>query len=200
MLEDAQVQRNSPELEQIISDTLAIRAASDEQVDALVKHELEAFAHFFPANPRQIKRIINAITIYHAVAIQRPDIQPDRQFRARLAAWIIIMTEWPQSWRLLASFPDLVTVLSAEDPEQALAQPGLVLPGSARGTEELLEPIRTDLELMTLITGKGLDGVDHALTAADVRKLAQLTPLHSRIRRMAEPPGPAAAPNAPPLV
>jgi hypothetical protein len=185
VLDAAGLTRGSEKLEQLVNDTLAIRAASDEGEQA-VKHEIEDFARFFPANPRQIKRIINSITIYYAVAIQRPDVRPDRRFRAQLAAWVILMTEWPQTWRLLASYPDLAAVLNAEDPEAAMRNGTLLLPGSAEATARALEPIRADADLMALITGKGLDVSHQPLEAEQVRTLAQLTPLHSRMRRLGE--------------
>jgi len=193
VLDQAGVEKGSAALEQIVSETLAIHAATDVQTEQDVRHELERFARYFPANPRQIKRIINSITIYYAVAIQRPDVPTDPRFRSQLAMWIILMTEWPQTWRLLASYPDLVTVLTAPDPTKALRRQGLLLPGSVKATEAALAPILADRELMALITGTGSTPPHDPLDASEVHKLAELTPLHSRVRRLAEPQPPTAS-------
>jgi hypothetical protein len=182
VLEEAGAGQGSAALEQIVSETLAIHAASDEQTEQEARHELERFARFFPANPRQIKRIVNSITIYYAVAIQRPGLVADERFRAQLAIWIILMTEWPQTWRLLASYPDLVSLLTAADPKRALRRPGLVLPGSIESTGKAIEPILADRDLMDIIAGNGLE----PLHPDQVRVMALLTPLHSRVRRWSE--------------
>ena len=187
VLEEAGVEKGSAALEQIVSETLAIHAATDAEAEKEVRHELERFARYFPANPRQIKRIVNSITIYYAVAIQRPDVPTDPRFCSQLAMWIILMTEWPQTWRLLASYPDLVTILTASDRSKALRSYGLMLPGSVKATEGALAPIVADRELMALITGTGSDPPHEPLDAKEVYKLVELTPLHSRVRRLAEP-------------
>ena len=186
-LDAAGVGKGSPELEQIVSDTLAILAAADEQTEVDATHELENFVQFFPANPRQIKRIINAITIYYAVAIQRAGIDPDEEFRSQLTMWVIIMTEWPQTWRLLASYPKLVTVLTDPDPDKAMERLAEDLPGSIEATANALKPIRADTDLMDLINAKGLAAPHKPLQADKVVQLASLTPLHSRVRRLPEP-------------
>ena len=189
VLTDAGVGKDSPALEQIVNETLAINAATDAQTEAELRHELERFAPFFPANPRQIKRIINSITIYYSVAIQRRDVTTDAHFRSQLAIWIIVMTEWPQTWRLLASYPDLVRILTAADPMKALRDPKLILPGSVEATKAALQPILADRDLMALVTGKGFEPGHDALDRNEVDKLVELTPLHSRVRRLPEKEG-----------
>lgn len=186
------------QVEQVVSETLAIRAATDKKVEQEVVHELQGLAPCFPANPRQIKRIVNAITIYYAVALQRPGLVPDDAFRAQLALWVIIMTEWPKTWRLLASFPELVDLLCEPDPRKAVRKPGLTLPGSAEATLGAFEPILADRNLMSLITGIDRAGkLSHApLETRHARTLAELTPLHSRKRRLAEDAGNAPVPAA----
>jgi len=174
------------EVEQLVGETLAINATSSERVEQAVAHQLEALAAHFPANPRQIKRIVNAITVYYAVALQRPGLNPDEAFRTQLALWIIIMTEWPETWRLLASFPALVPILQSADPTKAVKAKGLDLPGSPEATAALVRRIAADAELMALIKGVGAPPLD----PARIPLLAQLTPLHSRKRRLSEEKAP----------
>ena len=183
-------------IEQMVGEALAIRATTDETVEREVTHELQRLAAHFPANPRQIKRIVNAITIYHAVALQRRGVTPDADFRGQLALWIIVMTEWPRTWRLLASFPDLVDVLTSARPGSAIRKKGLALPGSIAATERAIDEIRSDPDLFTLIAGE--PGADRApLKTSYVRILAELTPLYSRKRRLPDRPNDAPAPLAP---
>jgi hypothetical protein len=170
------------QVEQLVGETLAINASSSERVEQAVAHQLEALAGHFPANPRQIKRIVNAITIYYAVALQRPGLEPDEAFRTQLALWVIIMTEWPETWRLLASFPSLVALLQAEDPLAAVNAEGAHLPGSPDATARVIARIAADPDLMALIRG----GASAPLDPERVPLLAQLTPLHSRKRRLPE--------------
>lgn len=180
-------------VEQMVGEALAIRATTDEAVEREVTHELQRLAAFFPANPRQIKRIVNAITIYHAMALQRPGVTPDAAFRGQLALWIIIMTEWPRTWRLLASFPDLVDILASARPGSAIRRKGLALPGSIPATERALDEIRSDGDLLALIAGDQEEG-RAPLETRHVRVLAELTPLYSRRRRL--PGGADDAPKA----
>ncbi len=182
-------------VEQMVGEALAIRATTDETVEREVTHELQRLAAFFPANPRQIKRIVNAITIYHAVALQRPGVTPDVAFRGQLALWIIIMTEWPRTWRLLASFPDLVDVLTSARPDRAIRKQGIALPGSIAATVRALDEIRSDPDLLSLIAGEPGKG-RAPLATSHVRILAELTPLHSRRRRLSVEADESSAPRA----
>lgn len=170
---------------QLVADTLAIRAAAGEKAEHDIRHELEQLAGCFPANPRQIKRIVNAITIYSAalVALGQDKLTQDPAFRAQLALWVIIMTEWPQTWRLLVSFPGLADMLAGK----RLAR-GTKPPGSARAIARTLDRIRADGELTALITGVPAGGRKprQRLETASIAILAELTPLYSRKRRLPE--------------
>lgn len=180
------------QVEQLVGDTLAIKVAGDERVEREVSHDLEPLAAYFPANPRQIKRVVNAVTIYYSVALQRQGLKVDADFRSQLALWVIIMTEWPQTWRLLASFPELAAILTREDPAATIRDPSTRLPGSPAATARAIAPILADKELMALIKGSG--PVSHPpLDPERVVTLAELTPLHSRRHRLDEPDSPAPA-------
>ncbi|HEX8513818.1 MAG TPA: P-loop NTPase fold protein [Allosphingosinicella sp.] len=170
------------QIRQEVNDTMAINAAASPEVEQGVVHQLEPLAEHFPPNPRQIKRIVNAVTIYYAAALQRRDIEPDAEFRIQLALWVIIMTEWPQTWRLLAAFPSLVPILQSADPLGAVNAEGADLPGSAAATAKVVARIVADPDLMALIKG----GTSAPLDPKLVPRLAQLTPLPSRKRRLTE--------------
>lgn len=175
------------QVEQEAGATLAINAAVDERVEGEVIHELQRLAGAFPPNPRQIKRIVNAITIYWAVALQRWGDKIPPGLRFQLAIWVTIMTEWPQTWRTLIICPELAGCIAADKPLDALAKlaPGQ-LPGSPAASQAELERILADRQLVELMTGRGAQ--PHApLTPQAITLLVELTPLRTRRWRLKEP-------------
>ena len=99
------------------------------------------------------------------------------------------MTEWPKTWRLLASFPELVDLLCEAEPKAAEAQ-ATACPGSPEATRTALEPDprrpRSD-RADHAADARGRRVSHDRLQTGDVRTLAELTPLHSRKRRLGEP-------------
>ncbi len=174
----------------LLKDEMTKFAAVDEQVETEITHRLEPLADNLPANPRQIKRIVNQVTFYNAVAIRERDWADNSPRWLQLARWIVIMTEWPQSWRALASFPALVGLLYAEDAKTALFE--------MRENKELdaelspdddavlaeVQRQKGDPNLMALIKG---ESDDVKLDRAAVLDLSSLTPLHSRETELTSP-------------
>jgi hypothetical protein len=144
----------SDTVDQFVNEELAIRAAVDERVEREISHRLQPLSAYFPPNPRQIKRIVNAVTMYYAVALQQSGLKSDDPLWFQLARWIIIMIEWPETWRLLASYPDLADLLITPDPEGNIKkmEPSN-LPGSETRTLKEVNRIRADDSLMALIAG-----------------------------------------------
>ena len=168
----------------VLSEERALLAAVDERMGQALLHRLEPLARFFPPNPRQIKRIVNAITMYTAVAYLQMDMDESDPRGVELAIWVIIMTEWPKTWRVLASCPQLADLLAGEEPEAALAAiDESALPGSRESTLRELNRIRADRDLMALIT-EGDEGRPR-LSSASVELFVRLTPLYSRKQRLA---------------
>jgi hypothetical protein len=163
-----------------VDQELAIRAAADEAVEAEISHRLEPLAPYFPPNPRQIKRIINAVTMYTAVGLQESSIDQDDLRWFQLALWVIVMTEWPATWRLLAAYPavvDLLTTATAEEDAKKLSPSDL--PGSVEQTLKEVERIRSDRALMAVISGAG--GREGAvLDRKAIEQLLVLTPVQRR--------------------
>ncbi|MGO7452016.1 P-loop NTPase fold protein [Rhizobium ruizarguesonis] len=170
---------------QAVGDTVAINAAVNPELESAVSHELQELSEFFPPNPRQIKRIINAITIYWAVALQRPRMNADALFRQQLAVWIILMTEWPKTWRLFVSDPDLIDVIKSDDPVAALVsrRSGETAQLADTAASEIRR-IRSDEQLLAILNAKH-DGIE-LLTTASAKILAELTPIYPRSRRTTE--------------
>lgn len=188
------------EVSQIINEELAIHAAAAPEVEAETARRLQPLAPWLPPNPRQIKRILNGVALYHAVALQHPSFSTagDRWFQ--LALWVVIMTEWPMTWRLLVACPELADVIAHATPAEALkALPAGRLPGSYAATLPEVERICADKALMALITGAD-NRPGPKLNTVAVQELLAITPPHGRATRLAEParakPEPATEPAA----
>lgn len=87
---------------------LALRSASDQRVQQATQHRLVPIAPVLPANPRQIKRIINGIALFQEIARIAQQIRPGSTDWCKLALWVVIMTEWPKTWATLTTYPGLV--------------------------------------------------------------------------------------------
>jgi hypothetical protein len=113
-------------------------------------------AAYLPPNPRQIKRIINAVTMYHAVALQHEGLEGSDPHWFRLALWIIVMTEWPETWRLLACCPELADLVSSDEAEPALEQKIAAMPSLAHlATTSLADPLRPAAPQFLIRRGTG---------------------------------------------
>jgi DNA-binding CsgD family transcriptional regulator len=174
--------------DKLLGEERAMLAAVDERMGRALLHRLEPLARAFPANPRQIKRIVNAITMYTCVAYLQMDMDETDERGVELAIWVILMTEWPATWRLLAGCPDLlpaITAGKAADAKKALdAIDATLLPGSAGATLEEIMRVRADARLRALIEGNSAAGAP-ALTLASVREFRALTPLYAGKRKLA---------------
>jgi hypothetical protein len=87
------------------------RAAQKEEVKEAIQHRLEAIADYLPSNPRHIKRIINAISMYQDSILLTQETLEDSGFGKRrwreLVIGIVLMMGFPKSWSILAANPDL---------------------------------------------------------------------------------------------
>ncbi|WP_443478377.1 P-loop NTPase fold protein [Novosphingobium aerophilum] len=173
----------------IINDELAIAVAATPDVDKVTARRLVALAPWLPANPRQIKRIINSFAIHHAAALQHPTYSTTGDGWFRLATWVVLMVEWPTTWRLLASCPELADMLAQEDPSATVkACTTAQLPGSFEATLKELQRMKTDDRLMGLVGGQFAGGV--RLDKAAVVELLKLTPPYARAPRLPDPAPP----------
>jgi len=123
---------------------LSRRAATDESAETYIRHELEALADYLPANPRQMKRIINAVSfLQEVVRLNNPDCRPGSPGWRKLVRWIVLMTEWPRTWVTLTQHPDLA--------------------------ERIEELGKTEDNARRLVSGEGLpNGWNDPITQADI--------------------------------
>jgi len=164
-----------PDFDRALREERAIATTTSPEAQSEIRHRLQSLASCLPPNPRQIKRIINAVTMYQAVAYQNGLAVDEEGPALTLAAWIVLMSEWPESWRLLASWPELLDVLGAADVERALAEAETP---AARDFRDQLDRLAADKRFLSLIRG---DGQGRApLTAKSVEDFLALTPVYAR--------------------
>jgi hypothetical protein len=94
----------------------AMRAAAAKQITSTqatekAEHRLRAFGHLLEANPRAMKRLVNAYGLHQATHfLEGRDVSPDA-----LAIWTIIELRWPLMSDLLAARPALITTIQDDD-------------------------------------------------------------------------------------
>ncbi|UCI28475.1 P-loop NTPase fold protein [Mesorhizobium sp. B2-8-5] len=165
---------------------LSLRAATDKTAEAATRHWLEALSSVLPPNPRQIKRIINAVALLQEVARIEQGVQPGSTEWKILALWIILMIEWPKSWFTLSTYPGLANRL-LNRPDEAVTY----LP--VENTNAFLRALRAKVEVMAIIKFQGdQEWQDCAITTAHILKLRQiLPPASGQLIEVAPPKKPA---------
>ncbi|WP_029040716.1 KAP family P-loop NTPase fold protein [Cucumibacter marinus] len=129
-----------------VSTQRALRSAGDKTLEKVTKVRLAGLADYLPANPRQIKRIINAISLWQQVALMEADMEPGEAEWQKLVRWIVIMVEWPKSWFTLSHYPDLVTLVYTPQAETE----GLELPEKATEIARLIRETDNVRDLLDL--------------------------------------------------
>lgn len=120
------------------------RAAQKEEVESAIRHALQPLAKFLPENPRHIKRIINAISMYQNSILLVEDDYSDAEFGGlrwrQLAVGVVLMIGYPKSWACLAANPEWANSLAErqdkpgnvhEDDTNALATYRVLLANTA---------------------------------------------------------------------
>jgi len=111
---------------QFINNEVVKRAGHSAQTSEGVAHQLIPLSFAMPSNPRQVKRIINTITVYQQFALaadmfSENSSQTSLDTRARwraIALWIVLKLEWPETWRTLWSNPWAAQLIAHEDPPE----------------------------------------------------------------------------------
>lgn len=127
----------------------ALRAVATEKLGSRESKQktesfLLRFTHLVEANPRAMKRLVNAFGMAQAVAI----LSGRRVEEERLALWTILEMRWPRLAEWIRCDPTRIDRFVGDDP--------LVVPSN-------LVPLRTDPEVGGVIAG---DGVGDALLDA----------------------------------
>lgn len=170
---------------------VALRNAGDSRSKEVTQHRLVGIAKVLPPNPRQIKRIVNGITLYQEVGRIHADIQPESIIWRKLALWIVLMTEWPTTWNRLSNYPGLVD--HARNGNGGSIEPHL-LPSDPSVAERLASEIRQDRAVWNVLAFKHEGGDDWPatdITSGDILTLRTFIPPSGS----AEIPEPADAEN-----
>ncbi len=156
---------------------LAKKAATDQSVVKETGHMLVGLAPMLPGNPRQIKRIINTITVLQQVARLRvEDFRPlaDDVKWQKLARWAVVMIEWPQTWFTLtkhSGIMDWVLPHSGRSPKSEEDMKLAAYAALVRDNESVKK---------LLLMPEPADGwEDKPITADDIRWLANIMPATS---------------------
>jgi hypothetical protein len=147
-LEDAAQQAVVKEIDR----KLALRSAADEKVQEATKHRLVPIASVLPANPRQIKRIINGIALFQEIARIEQEVQPGSDDWRKLALWVTIMTEWPRTWDLLSTYPGLIDLVHG--PSKKISDADLPEENSRK---DWVKKIKENRSIMNLIDFNAVD-------------------------------------------
>ncbi|MBD1545120.1 KAP family P-loop NTPase fold protein [Roseibium aggregatum] len=95
------------------------RSTRREAVEEAIRHRLQPIGHFLPGNPRHIKRIINAISMYQNSLVAFEAQQEDRKVGGKrwrqLVVGVVLMIGYPKSWGILAKNPEWAEYLLAEE-------------------------------------------------------------------------------------
>ncbi|MEO1193992.1 MAG: P-loop NTPase fold protein [Pseudomonadota bacterium] len=82
--------------------------------EIFIQHTIIKYAGLFPSNPRQIKRIVNTISFYQAVARGLGLIQSEDERWEKFYVWVIAYVAYFDNWRDIASSPEKLDSLRAQ--------------------------------------------------------------------------------------
>jgi hypothetical protein len=109
---------NRKEAERAVRDAVILqRSTRRDAVEEAIRHRLQPIGHFLPGNPRHIKRIINAISMYQNSLVAFEAQQENRKVGGKrwrqLVIGVVLMIGYPKSWSILAKKPEWAEYLLA---------------------------------------------------------------------------------------
>lgn len=190
--------QNSAETEQadwtlghaIREEVVLQRAAKKVEVQEAIRHRLQPLAAHLPSNPRHIKRIINAISIYQdSILLTEGSVEKAAVGKKRwreLVIGVILMMGFPRSWSILADSPRLADYLVGKIEEDPTCTDAENFKGlNAIQAKEKLEVLRANKPLIDLLRNtrlsEHLDG-DPVMTTIDsdvINWLNKILPIHA---------------------
>jgi hypothetical protein len=190
------------DFEQEMAQKLFYRAVTDSTAEKGTAHMLENLAPVLPANPRQIKRIINTLSLLgQLLRIKDPEKRPGSADWELLARWVVLMVEWPKSWFTLSRYPGLADLALAirdkMEPNPMSALQTRLLESSflpLSGAMELASSISKNATVMRLLDFRDSDWKVQALNASAISWLREIMPSASGQMLVAATEKPKAAP------
>jgi KAP family P-loop domain len=166
---------------------LFYRAAADKTAAEGTSHMIEGLVPVLPANPRQIKRIINTLSLLQQVLrIRDPEKRPGSRDWQALARWVVLMVEWPMSWFTLTRHPalaDLAIACAKRFPDEeigkviAMGQESGDLPND--GGLALARMIAANKTVMQILTFHAPEWPARNITRTEIEWLREIMPAAS---------------------
>lgn len=130
-------------LERDLNAGLALKSAGDESVEEETGHMMLGLARHLPPNPRQIKRIINSVSLLQELArIRRPEFEPGGKDWQLLVRWAVLMIEWPKTWYTLSRYPGLAELALGRQRTEDLPD---------KNAEKFVDEIKGNVSVMSLL-------------------------------------------------
>ncbi|GAB4581058.1 MAG: hypothetical protein Fur0022_38030 [Anaerolineales bacterium] len=151
LIEQLQTPQRDPDpLVQQARREAAVRRLASQEVSADIEHFLQPFAPLLERNPRAMKRLVNAYSVYLALAMLADvELINNETKKKRFALWTILSLRWPALAEKLEKDPDALPAMLEKKPDgldPELAQLVLddevqrVLHGEAKGVGVALDP------------------------------------------------------------
>jgi hypothetical protein len=127
----------------------AVRRLASQEVSADIEHFLQPFAPLLERNPRSMKRLVNAYSVYLALAMLADvELINSEEKKKRFALWTILSLRWPSLAEKLEKDPELLSPMlemKADDLDNELLalvrdeEVQRVLHGEAKGVNVALD-------------------------------------------------------------
>lgn len=168
-------------LQAVREEVILRRAAQKEEVKQAIQHRLQAIAEYLPSNPRHIKRIINAISLYQDSMLLTQGTLAEAGFGKKrwreLVIGVVLMMGFPKSWSILAANPVLANY-AIEGDEAKWKNLGTEL-------QEQLSTLCENKAVIGLLSRTefyedgGTEPVETVLNDETIRWLSQVIPVNS---------------------
>jgi len=153
------------------ADELFLKEASDKSLLLEAATRIKGLSVILPANPRQIKRIINTLSLLMVIAERKygsagqsgeDEGWADNDWQI-LARWVVLMVEWPKTWFTLSKYPGLADLVLSEDETEGAAIASTSLSDEATAT--LVARIKACKPVIQILT---FDDADNGWDAGDI--------------------------------
>lgn len=187
---------------------MSLRAATDKTAAKGTSHMLEGLVAILPPNPRQIKRIINTLSLLQQVLrIRYPQRVPGSPDWQLLARWVVLMVEWPMSWFTLTRFAALAELAvecsqgKSEDDMTGKINRGKLLGTLPKdGGWPIARSLAANQTVLQILTFDGPEWHRGNIGAAEIKWLSEVMPATSgqllSAGQVEKPPAQTAAPAA----
>jgi len=154
--------------ERVIREEIVLRrAAQKKEVEKAIRHRIQPLAPYLPGNPRHIKRIINAISLYQNSIVLTEAKYGDAEFGGmrwrQLVIGVVLMIGYPKSWTNLARHPEWADQLVSGPVEHNDES------GPDAKTDQALTALQNNTNFVALLSKTALrDGVDGEVVRTEI--------------------------------